>query len=226
MPMVTFSFDDVPASACEVGAPLLERYGVRGTFFIAAEGCATAGSNGSSRASFDQIKAIWRNGHEIGCHTFSHPAVSQINRTALDVELARNRAALREIDAGIVMRNFAYPYGDLSIRSKRHLERRFDSCRSIRRGINRGRIDLGALRAWPLEDSILGDARIAELIAETSRLNGWLIFFSHDVADPPSRFGVSPGLLEFAIRAALAAGCVVTTLTEALGRTGYRNAGA
>ena len=32
MPIVTFTFDDVPASACEQGAHILERHGARGLF--------------------------------------------------------------------------------------------------------------------------------------------------------------------------------------------------
>ena len=34
-PMVTFTFDDVPASACERGARILEQHGARGTFYVA-----------------------------------------------------------------------------------------------------------------------------------------------------------------------------------------------
>ncbi len=37
-PMVTFTFDDVPASACELGASILERHGARGTFYVAGRG--------------------------------------------------------------------------------------------------------------------------------------------------------------------------------------------
>ncbi len=37
-PMVTFTFDDVPASACDIGASILEKYEARGTFYIAGRG--------------------------------------------------------------------------------------------------------------------------------------------------------------------------------------------
>ena len=33
--MVTFTFDDVPASACDLGASILETYDARGTFYVA-----------------------------------------------------------------------------------------------------------------------------------------------------------------------------------------------
>ncbi len=46
--------------------------------------------------------------------------------------------------------------------------------------------------------------------------NGWLVFTSHDVEDNSIRFGVSPGLLEFALTAALAAGAQLVTTRDAL----------
>src|SRR5258707_11581905 len=38
-PMVTFTFDDVPATACHVGALIIEQYGIRGTYYVAGGGC-------------------------------------------------------------------------------------------------------------------------------------------------------------------------------------------
>ena len=113
-----------------------------------------------------------------------------------DSELNRNQFVLKTISSDIVVRNFAYPYGDLSVRTKRYLEARFDSCRSSHAGFNTAVADLGALNAWPLENASLDRQKVAELIAETVRSGGWLIFYSHDVSDEPTRFGVSPDLLE------------------------------
>ena len=121
-PMVTFTFDDVPVSACELGAGILESFGARGTFYVAARGCGRTSPDGPACASIDQLRPIWANGHEIGCHTYSHPAVRQMTIEELKSELDSNRAALAEINGNIVLRNFAYPYGDLSVRTKRYLE--------------------------------------------------------------------------------------------------------
>ncbi len=214
--MVTFTFDDVPASACEYGAHILEQHGARGTFFVAGSGCGTASPGGPKRASIDQLRTIWANGHEIGCHTYSHPAIRYMSSDELGLELDRNQAALKEIDSTIAVRNFAYPYGDLSIRTKRYLESCFDSCRSGHAGINSSFADLGALDAWPLQNETLDRAKVAELIAETARTGGWLIFFSHDVADNPSQYGVSPDLLEWAVTQAKESGCALTTIADSL----------
>jgi peptidoglycan/xylan/chitin deacetylase (PgdA/CDA1 family) len=214
-PLVTFTFDDAPASACGNGARILEQHGIRATYYIAGGGCG-AQSPGGPLASVAQLQALWANGHEMGCHTFSHLAVSNVSNRELGRDLDRNRSALEDIGTALVARNFAYPYGDVSFRTKRYLERRFDSCRSLLRGVNAGIADLGALKTWPLENASLDRAKLVELIAETVRTRGWLIFSSHDVDAEPSRFGVSPDLLAMAVTTAQSAGCRFVTVAEAL----------
>ncbi len=215
LPIITFTFDDVPASACSTGAAILEQYDVRGTFYVAGAGCGTD-SPGGRLATPAHLRALHAKGHEIGCHTYSHPAVSDIARDELAADLERNRRFLQGIDHGIAARNFAYPYGDLSLRTKRMLESRFDSCRSLLRGVNEGTADLGALKTCPLEDATIDRAEILALIARTVRSNGWLIFSSHDVEERPSKFGVTPGLLDFAVSASRDSGCRLATVADAI----------
>jgi peptidoglycan/xylan/chitin deacetylase (PgdA/CDA1 family) len=215
-PMVTFTFDDVPASACETGARILERHGARGTFYVAGRDCGTTSPGAPPCASIEQLKQVWENGHEIGCHTYSHPAVRYMSLDELGSELDRNQSLLKKINSNIAVRNFAYPYGDMSVRTKRYLEARFDSCRSGHAGINTVVADLGALNAWALESASLDRTKIADLIAETVQNRGWLIFYSHDVAEQPSRYGVSPDLLEWAVNTAKRLGCTLTTIADGL----------
>jgi peptidoglycan/xylan/chitin deacetylase (PgdA/CDA1 family) len=209
------TFDDVPASACGEGAAILEEHGMRATYYTCAGGSGAVSPSGRL-ASADDIAALAARGHEIGCHTYSHRAVSTLSRRELAGDLDRNRAALDAICAGNVLRNFAFPYGGMSFAAKRYLERRFDSCRSGRLGLNAGSIDLGALRSWPLENASINRARIVKLIDETVRRHGWLIFISHGLEKTPRRYGITPDLLAFVVAAARSAGCRVTTIGEAL----------
>jgi peptidoglycan/xylan/chitin deacetylase (PgdA/CDA1 family) len=214
-PIVTFTFDDVPVSACETGAAILTNHGVHGTFYVAGGGCGAASPVGQL-ASVEHIRTIATHGHEIGCHTYSHPEVSRIGIDALDDEINRNRSFMRNIDDAIVLRNFAYPYGEMSVRGKRYLESRFDSCRSVHPGINSGSTNLGSLKACPLESVSTDHARIGALVAESVRTSGWLIFYSHDVTEKPSKYGVTPDLLEWAVASAKMAGCTIATVAGAL----------
>jgi peptidoglycan/xylan/chitin deacetylase (PgdA/CDA1 family) len=214
-PLVSFTFDDAAASSCREGAAILEQHGVRGTYYICAGGCGASSPSGPL-ASANDIEAVSARGHEVGCHTYSHLPVSTLGRRELARDIERNRVALMGICAGVVPRNFAFPYGDVSFSAKRYLGHRFDSCRSIRFGLNVGTIDLGALRSWPLENAAINRARIMKLIDETVRRHGWLIFNSHGVERTPGRFGITPDLFDFAVAAARSGGCRAVTIAEGL----------
>jgi peptidoglycan/xylan/chitin deacetylase (PgdA/CDA1 family) len=211
-PLVSFTFDDVPASTCSVGVPILEQYGIRGTFYISGGGCGTPSPCGPL-ATADQLKLLHAKGHELACHTFTHFAVSRVGADDLVRDLERNRAFLTGI-SGEAPHNFAYPYGDMSFLAKRYLEGRFDSCRSIIPALNSGSVDLGALRAWPLENVSMDRGKILDLMVMAARTRGWLVFFSHDVSEQPSKFGVTPDLLAFAAASARDAGCRIVTVAE------------
>jgi peptidoglycan/xylan/chitin deacetylase (PgdA/CDA1 family) len=214
-PLVTFTFDDAPVSSCREGAAILEGHGMRGTYFICAGGWGADSPNGPL-AGADELSALVARGHEIGCHTYSHRAVSALGRRELVGDLDRNREAIIGIGAGIVPRNFAFPYGDITFASKRYLARRFDSCRSTRFGLNVGTIDLGALRSWPLQNASINRARIMKLIEEVVSRQGWLIFSSHGLETTPGRFSITPDLFAFAVAAAKSGGCRATTIAEGL----------
>jgi peptidoglycan/xylan/chitin deacetylase (PgdA/CDA1 family) len=214
-PLVTFSFDDVPASACSAGALILEQCSARGTYYVSGGGCGAPSPSGQL-ATIDQLRAVHARGHEIGCHTYSHAVVAGISSHHLAADIERNRNVLQAVDSAIAVRNFAYPYGNFTFGTKRLLEGRFDSCRSLIPGVNSAVADLGLLRTWPLENASVDRGRIIDLIAQTVRTKGWLIFTSHDVDDAPSRYGVSPALLAFAAVTARDAGCRLVTIAEGL----------
>jgi peptidoglycan/xylan/chitin deacetylase (PgdA/CDA1 family) len=221
-PLVSFTFDDVPESAYINGATTLEALGVRGTFYIASGQCGWDNRVMGWRViDREHVKALHENGHEIGCHTFSHPRVDQIDTRALEEECSRNRDTLREVCTGIELTNFCYPFGRLSLGPKRYLEQRFDSCRGTYRGINAGIIDLGLLKVIPLYDLTLTDDRLQQVLRKTREHTGWLIFYAHDVAESPSDIGCSPQLLRATVEAAQAAGMRCLPIRAALVAIGY-----
>jgi peptidoglycan/xylan/chitin deacetylase (PgdA/CDA1 family) len=201
--IVSFTFDDAPASAASEGAPILERSGVRGTYYLCG---GLLGGPGDLTPILDrgQAEALARAGHEIGCHTYGHRDVRYIEWPALESDLRKNAETLSEISGG-VLRNFAYPFGGISFGKKLRLESRFETCRGIYPGINAGRIDTGLLKAVPLYSSMLDDEGVRRWVAQAAATSGWLIFFTHDVSDRPTPYGVTPDLLRAAVAAAVEA---------------------
>lgn len=220
-PMVSFTFDDVPDSAFHNGARVLDQHGTRGTFYIAPGTCGVQDEHWRVISRAD-VTALAASGHEIGAHTFSHVRVEPLGARQMADETRRCQEALAELCPGTIVDNFAYPFGGISLPRKLALQARFTSCRGIYSGINAGRVDLGVLSAEELYDRTLTDARLTQLLDETERRNGWLIFYTHDVTPTPSWIGCSPNLLDRVVRAVKARGFDTLAIADALDRAGYK----
>lgn len=218
-PMVSFTFDDAPDSAAEIGAPLLEDYGGRGTFYVA--GSLVDEQSGHWRGvSRKSLATLHRGGHEIGCHTFSHRHAAELDAAAMAAEIEKNRDFFRTVDPAIRLENFAYPFGFASLPRKIQLAKSFRSARGILPGVNRGVIDLQFLRASPLIERDITMGGVDNAFDEAVESGGWLIFYSHDVATAPSPFGCSPAFLRHALEAAQRRNMPIVTVAEALRRFG------
>lgn len=220
-PIVSFTFDDVPASALDVGAPILEADGVRGTFYISG-GLQGQIEPGRTIIDLAGCRELVARGHEIGCHTHAHRDLRHLDGDALVEDLSRNAGYLDAIDPRPGRRNFAYPYNSGSFGKRAILANAFRTCRAGGEGINRGPTDPTFLRAVEIrqpQQHVLGLARwIDALVADP----GWLIFFTHDVSPRPTPYGCTAPGLRLLVGYALARGCHVLTVGAALDRMGLR----
>jgi peptidoglycan/xylan/chitin deacetylase (PgdA/CDA1 family) len=222
-PLVTFTFDDAPDSAFTNGAAILEDRGIHGTFYIASGNCDTTDTHWHLITP-EQVRALHDHGHEIGCHTFSHANVETLNAAALDDECRKNHNLLRRLCGDIQLSNFSYPYGGVTLMRKLQLQKRFDTCRGIFEGINAGTIDLGLLKVIELYNRNLTEEKLQRVLRETCDRNGWLIFYTHDVADPPSWIGCSPDFLRFTIETVQSMGLNCVPVRDALRLIGFHSA--
>ena len=213
-PVVSFTFDDFPRTALTVAAPILEGFGARGTYYVAPGLMNTTGELGELCSEAD-LQTLRARGHEIGSHTFTHSSCRSIALRDFHGDVTRGMTALREL-TGSDAPDFAYPYGELSLRSKKALSSSVRSARSILPGINGPEIELNLLRA----NSIYGDADAApalcRLIAENVRRHGWLIFYTHDVQAKPSPYGCTPELFEHIVSTAAGSGARLLPVGEVL----------
>lgn len=214
-PMVSFTFDDVPKTGVTTGAAMLEAYGARGTFYVSG-GLTGIDTEAWEACTTEDIVGLHRRGHEIGCHTFSHRRVPDLDDATLADEIGRNRNYFHALDPSIKAETFAYPYGYASFSRKRLLRENFQSCRGILPGVNSGVVDLQFLRSTPLIDGEIDRDGIDQVFDEAQSTNGWLIFFGHDVTERPSRYGCTPDLLTHALQAATRRKIPVLTMAEAL----------
>jgi peptidoglycan/xylan/chitin deacetylase (PgdA/CDA1 family) len=212
--IISFSFDDFPASAWRRGGAVLEANGVRGTYYVSMglEGRPWHGDAGFSR---DDVAAVVAGGHELGCHTFSHRPCWQLSAAALDEDLDRNARHCRFALGEQPFASFAYPYGLASAAAKRLVGARFAAVRHIRKGINTGTVDLAELRANEISADTPAPA-LTRLVDRCRDRNGWLLMFTHDVSETPSPWGCTPALFADLVERAVASGCSVLPVGAAV----------
>jgi peptidoglycan/xylan/chitin deacetylase (PgdA/CDA1 family) len=209
-PMVTFAFDDPPATATREGAAILEKRGLKGTYFVAA-GLAGQDSPFGLYASNDDARRLQAAGHEIACHTYSHLDCGKASGPVIAEDVSRNSEALNAM--GVTAQTFAYPYGDVSPAAKSVLGDRFALLRALHHGIIEAGTDLNQAPAVGIEGPD-GEAIAARWLNEAAARKAWLILFTHDVKDAPSPFGCTPGALERLADKAIAMGFEVVTAAE------------
>lgn len=216
--MVTFTFDDAPASSVHAGAPVLEARGLKGAWFISAGLCGAVAHLGRYTTR-DEVADLHARGHEVGCHTFSHMDCTRQTPADFSADIDRNKAALREL--GCETRSIAYPFGEVDFAAKREVGRRFAVARTARAGLVRRGSDLAQVPAVGLQGPD-GEAVALRWLARAVDRGAWLILFTHDVRAEPSPWGCTPEALARVADAALASGLDVVTAAEGAGRMGAR----
>jgi peptidoglycan/xylan/chitin deacetylase (PgdA/CDA1 family) len=221
--VVSFSFDDIPRSACLAGRKVLESHDAQGTFY-ACGGLTDQPREGDADGfhSRDDLKSLAGAGHELGCHGFGHISYQTHGEATLRTDFEHNREFFTDLGCDMPPRNFAYPFGHVSPRAKAIAANSYVTARGVQPGVHVGSVDLALLKATPLYESTITEDQVANLIARTERDKGWLIFFTHGVTHSPDRWGCSPGLLDFAVRTASQSTCRVLSVVHALGHVAFR----
>jgi len=106
--IVTTSWDDGDILDERV-ADLLDRHGIRGTFYL-ARSCR------SNRLSEGSIRALAKR-HEIGAHTLSHPDLTLLSRAAKANEIEGGKKWLEDV-IGETVAMFCYPFGRFDAETK------------------------------------------------------------------------------------------------------------
>ncbi len=214
-PVVSFSFDDFPRSAAHTGARIIESVGGRATFY------ACTGLSGTSNHMGDiflpeDLHRLNAAGHEIGAHSDGHVDMFKADPDAALADITTNISTLRLMGHHAPVDQFAYPYGETIGVLKRRLVDRFAAARGILPGINAQGSDLMQLRAVEIGDSEWMMQRATRLLDACIASSGWLIFFTHDVRERPSGFGISPAALEHLAQLARDRGARILPVGQAI----------
>jgi len=214
-PLISFTFDDFPCSAINVGGEILKKYGVGGTYY-ASLGLANRNSPVGLIFSPADLAKVIADGHELGCHTFAHCPAWETDSDVFERAIVENRRALSTILPHVQFSTMSYPISDPRPSTKCRAARHFRCCRGGGQIFNAGTTDLNDLRGFFLEQSAKRPAFIKQMIDQNNQATGWLIFATHDVCDAPSRFGCTPALFEETVDYAVRSGARILPVAQAL----------
>ena len=202
---ISLTFDDARFSQIDRGIPILDRYGVKATFYVSMKGV---------EKRLDGWRAAVANGHEIGNHTVNHPcsinfpfiqperALENYTLERMDADLAGANEAIRSA-LGVTPETFAYPCGQTFVGRGERLHsyiplvaRRFIVGRAaFNETPNRPELcDLAQATSFDVDCASI--ERVRELAEMTIQRNAWAILMSHETADTGRRQTLSLGTLE------------------------------
>jgi len=114
---IMISFDDSRLTQYTIAAPLLEKYGFKGVFFI-----MTVCVNKPNYMSSTMLNDLATRGHIIAAHTYDHPNVKDIKSSQWPMEIKEPKIFLENVIHNCV-NYFAYPYGPWTIESIAQLKK-------------------------------------------------------------------------------------------------------
>jgi len=213
-PLISFSFDDFPCSAYEIGGAILQSHGFRGTYYASLGLMGTEAPVGKIFAEADLSKLL-ADGHELGCHTFGHCDAWSTTPGAFERSIVENKRRLNELSLEASFKTHSYPKSGPRPHTKRRGARHFACCRFGGQTYNAGIADRCLLSAYFLEQGKHDPDSIKKTMDRNSDAGGWLIFATHDVCEASSRFGCSPRFFEDVVRYASRSGATVVPVSEA-----------
>lgn len=189
---LSFTFDDARTSQIDVGIPLLNRLGMRATFYVSPRGF---------RQRVEGWKTAIAAGHEIGHHTDSHPCTANYrfsrDNALEDYTLERMEADIEKATAEIVDTlgvrpvSFAYPCGQTFVgtgaNQRSYVPLIAKHFRSGRGYLNESandpeRCDLSYLMGTHC-DGLSGEDLLG-LVEAAMKEKRWLVLAGHDFGNP------------------------------------------
>lgn len=214
-PMVSITLDDTWRNQYTAGAPILDKYDIKATFYALTETWDYPDYMDSS-----MLLALKASGHEIASHTVSHPDLTTLTVAQMDAELANSKTALQALLDASSAKNFATPYGSYNATVLTEIKKYYRSHRSVEEGFNTtANFDIYNIQVQNILDNTT-PAQVAAWVAEAQAQNAWLVLTYHGVeADPSSteeNYSVTPANFDTELAQIKASGISIKTVDEAL----------
>jgi peptidoglycan/xylan/chitin deacetylase (PgdA/CDA1 family) len=174
--LVSVTLDDGWASQYQNALPILNKYGLKATYYI------ITGSLGEQPyyMSTDQVKNLYLQGMEIGSHTITHPDLTKVTQSQLVNEMSQSQTTLQNAIGAPVL-NFAYPYGAYNSGTVSVGKQYYNSQRSVDQGLNtKDNLDLTRIKIYEVDNDI-SQVQVQSWIDSAIAERAWLVLVYHEV---------------------------------------------
>jgi peptidoglycan/xylan/chitin deacetylase (PgdA/CDA1 family) len=220
-PLITVTFDDGWETVYTESMPILQKYGIPTTQYVLSDV-----DKDHSYLSFAQMKVIEQGGHEIACHTETHPDLTTLKHSDLLEQLNGCKTTLKQ-KLGVDAREFAAPYGHNNAETIAAIKDTFRSSRNTNGDITTNQADdqdVNVKESFNPYDitaiTLRGDTTVAQLQAAidyTVQHNGWLVLNYHQVDEgDDSKFALTNELFTKQIQAVNKAPSRIITMGQFL----------
>ncbi len=217
-PLISVTFDDGWEVTYTDAMPLLHKYGIHTTQYV-----LSGVEKDQKYLSWKQIQAIHEAGHEIGCHSETHPDLRILDDEALNKQVHGCKTVLEKRFGDIT--SFASPYGAFNQRTIATISTDFTSQRNTNGDSSNGvtEDDINLAESFD-QFNIIGmtikrDTSVAEiknLVDFTNANNGWLVLTYHQADDGGTKYGIDTASLEAQLKVINQAPARVVTVGEAI----------
>src|SRR5262245_25197978 len=128
VPLISFTFDDFPRSALQVGGAILKSVGAMGTYYTSFGLMGQQAPTGTIFVEED-LPDLVAQGHELGCHTYHHCHSWDTPPARFEESMLRNRETLQKLMPAVTFETFSYPITCPRPANKRRTARRFSCSR-------------------------------------------------------------------------------------------------
>jgi peptidoglycan/xylan/chitin deacetylase (PgdA/CDA1 family) len=191
-PLISVTFDDGWETTYTEAFPVLQKYGIHTTQFV-----LSGVEKQHEYLNWEQIKSMHDAGHEIGCHSDTHPDFRQIDDEDIKYQLDTCKQKVEERIGKV--NSFASPYGSADNRTLTDVSKVFSSQRNTNGDSSNGVTDADVnLKPGFNRFNIIGMTvkrdtsakEIQDLVDFAVKHNGWLVLTYHQADDGSSKYGL------------------------------------
>lgn len=226
-PLITVTFDDGWESIYSDGLPLLNRYGIPTTQYV-----LSGVFDDRNYLTMEQIKAMQKAGHEIGCHSIDHADMTTLNAMMLQKQL-KDCQDIFQNGLGTSVEHFASPYGSSNPQTIAAIRQYYRSHRNtngdiVKNGVNdqdvnmRASFNLYNIHAITIRRDTTA-AQLQQAIDYAVRNNGWLVLNYHNVEEDTSVYSLNKQSLEAQLAAISRSQARIVTMGQVVDVLAPRN---